>query len=427
MDSDLSSTVEQANQESFERICAAQPFLVDVVELREFGATPHDRFLTHSGPPITWDRMSGAQKGAIVAAARFEGWASDPDEVDKLLAHDAIGLIPNHHLNGVGPMAGVFSPSMKVFVVQDRTSGKRAYSGIEFDALYGAYDDEAIEELRLWHGVLYPAIGRAVREAGGLALKPLMAKALTMGDELHSRQTASSALLATTLIPWVLRTSRGDDLSRTVDVLAGAELTFLPLSMAACKVSLLAADGVSRSTVVTTMARNGTDFGIRVSGLGDTWFTAPAPVVETTFFQGFGPADAGLDIGDSAITETGGLGACALAGAPAISELVGGKVADLRAISLRMRDITVGLNPSYAIAALDGAGTATGIDVRKVVQSSVAPTIDTATAHREPGHRIIGAGISHAPLVCFTQALDAWFDTYLDAGDDPARKGESRA
>jgi hypothetical protein len=408
---EIAQRVEAANREALRRITAAQPALVDVMPVHQFDQRLSGRVVTHSGPPVTWQRMSGAQRGAVIAAALYEGWAADPSQAQHMAAGGEIELIPNHDRDGVGGMAGVLSPSMGMLVVEDRVSGKCTYSCYEYDSFFGAYDAAALDDLRQWNDTHLPTIGRAVRALGGLPLKPLMQQALTMGDELHCRQTAASSLLANRLTSAIARTSPGE--TGTIELLASNDLTFLPLSMAACKVALLAAEEVPLSTLVTVMCRNGTDFGIRISGLGRRWFVAPATVIATKFLPGFGPDDAGLDMGDSVITETAGLGAFAFAAAPAITDLVGGHLEDLAAISLEMREITAGRHPDFRIPQLGGEGTATGIDIHKVIRTGVAPFVDTATAHREPGHRIIGAGLSRPPIACFQQALEAWLERYV--------------
>ena len=396
-----------ANREALARILAAQPVLTDVIPLRAFDPTLTGRVLTHAGPPVTWQRMAGAQRGAAIAAVLHEGWADTPADAGRLLASGRVRLTPNHHHDGVGGMAGVLSPSMLVYVVRDRTSGRSAYSVHEYDAVFGAYDDAALDELRRWDTRYLPVIGRAVRHLGGLELKPLMAQALTMGDELHCRQTASSSVLANRLAPAIVRTSSASDAAATLELLASAPyLTFLPLAMAASKVALLAATDVPRSTVVTVIARNGTEVGIRVSGTGRRWYTAPAPLIRTVFFDGYGPRDAGRDLGDSAITETGGLGAFAGAAAPALSSELGLRPDEFAGFSRTMARISVGRHRDLTIPQL-GMGPPVGIDVNRVVQTGITPVIATAVAHREPGHRIIGLGVSRVPRACFEQAAIA--------------------
>lgn len=400
--------IEQANKEALDRMLAVQPVLVDVKKLSQLRPNITGRTLTHSGPPITWDRMCGAQKGAVTAACIFEGWAKDAETVEALAASGMIKFIPNHELDGVGPMGGVISPNMHVFVVEDVKTGRTAYSSIEYDSFFGAYDNEAVEELNNYNNIYYPAIKRALKEMGGLNLKPLMTQALCMGDELHSRQVAASSLFAKALSSYIVKTSSVEDASMTLAELAKNELTFLPLSMAASKVTTMAAQGVPYSTIVTTMSRNGIEFGIRVSSLDGEWYTAPSPLVDSVYFPGYNKSDAGFDIGDSAITETNGLGGFVFAAAPAITGLVNATPQQLVEYTLEMRKITVGRNPSFGIPVLGFEGTAYGIDIRKVVQTGIAPIIDTATAHKDPGHRIIGAGMTRAPLGCFEKAINAW-------------------
>lgn len=414
--------VEAANAAALRSMLAVQPMWVSVMRLDELFPDLPPMTLTHAGPPVTWGRMSGAQRGSVVAAALYEGWAQDPAAAVQLAQDDRLSLMPNHDLGGVGPMAGVLSPSMHVFVVQDRVSGRRSYSSIEYDALFGCWDERAIDELRQWNDCFYPALGRALGPLGQVDLIQLMAQALMMGDELHSRQTASSALLLRALASSITSENPQAAAVATLSELASNEVTFLPLAMAAAKLIASAAEGVPFSTIVTTMARNGTEFGIRTSGTGSTWFTAPAPRIEGVYFPGYREEDAGLDMGDSAITETVGLGAFVTAAAPGIAGLVGGSHGELVARSAEMSQITAGRNPALAVPQWDLAGVMLGIDIRRVVQTGVLPIIDTATAHRESGHRMIGAGVSRAPAACFTQALDAWFDMNLT--DGPAERDQ---
>ena len=408
MSENIVEKIEQANRKVLDSMLAVQPILTDVKKLSELKSIVTGMTLTHSGPPITWERMSGSQRGAVVAACIFEGWAKDNEAAESLASSEMIKFIPNHELDGVGPMGGVMSPNMNVFVVEDAKTGQAAYSSIEYDSFFGAFDEEAIKELNDWNNIYYPAIKRALTEMGGIHLKPLMTQALAMGDELHSRQVAASSLFAKMLSPYIVKTSDMEDASMTLAELAKNELTFLPLAMAASKVTTMAGQGIPYSTVVTTMSRNGVEFGIRVSSLDGEWFTAPSPHVDGVYFPGYSKADAGSDVGDSAITETNGLGGFVFAAAPAITGLVNATPQQLVEFTLEMRKITIGRNPSFGIPVLGFEGTAYGIDIRKVVQTGIAPIIDTATAHKDPGHRIVGAGMTRAPLSCFEKALNAW-------------------
>ena len=408
----LKERIEAANKEVIDKMLDSQPVLIDVMKLKEFNPTINGMTLTHSGPPVKFEDMSGAQVGAVIAACIYEKWAKNETEAISLAKSDQIHFSPNHEFDGVGPMAGVLSPNMNVFVVEDRKTKLRSYSSIEYDVLFGAYDDDAIDEVRRWNDIYYPAIKNALAEMKGIELKPLMTQALSMGDELHSRQVASSSLFAKILAGSITSTNDKEVAVKTLKELSSNELTFLPIVMAACKVTSMNVGLVPYSTIVTVMARNGTEFGIKVSGLGNKWFTAPAQPIETMFFPGFSEADAGRDIGDSVIAETNGLGGFAFAAAPAIAGLVNARFNELVDYSLEMRKICFGRNQSYGIPYLDYDGTAVGIDIRKVLQTNIVPILDTATAHKEPGHRIIGAGIVKPPLACFEKALEAWFNEY---------------
>jgi hypothetical protein len=274
-----------------------------------------------------------------------------------------------------------------------------------------------LERLRWMAAVLGPVLGAALRKLGPVEVKPLIAQALHMGDEVHNRNVAASSLLLRRLLPGLLDSGTPSHaVAEVVRFINSNDHFFLNISMAACKAMLGAAHGVAHSTLVTTMARNGVETGIRVSGTGDAWFTAPAPIIDGLYFPGYGLADAAADIGDSAITETAGLGAFAMAAAPAIVKFVGGTVADAEASTRRMRAITLGTNPAFTIPSLDFAGTPAGIDVRKVVDRGIVPSINTGIAHREAGVGQIGAGLSHAPLACFVKALAALAERDATAG-----------
>jgi hypothetical protein len=354
-------------------------------------------------------------QGAIVGAMLYEGWARDAEAADALARSGEIEFAPCHHHGAVGPMAGIISPSMPVWVVANAEHGNRAFcnlnEGLGKVLRFGANGPEVISRLRWLAEVLAPALAGALETLGGLELKPLIAQALHMGDEVHNRNVAASSLLLKRLAPALLRTGVPPaEIAAVVDFIAGNDHFFLNLSMAACKAMLDAAAGVPGSSLVTAMARNGVEFGIRLSGTGDAWFTAPAPVVDGLLFPGYTAADAAPDLGDSAITETAGLGGFAMAAAPAIVQFVGGSPADAIANTQEMSHITLGRNRAFTLPALDFTGTPAGIDARKVVDTGIAPVINTGIAHRQAGVGQIGAGITRAPLACFAKAIAALAD-----------------
>lgn len=416
---DIRERIEEANKEAARRMIAGDPVLVDVAPAREVipAFSANARLILHSGPPVSWERMSGAQKGSAVAIALFEGWAKTPEEAWELLASGAVKFEPNHHHRAVGPMAGTISPSLPVFVVENRAFGNRAFCRpVEDRQQFGDYGPEALETLRRWRDLFGPALRAALRVCGGLSLKPLIARALEMGDELHNRQVAASSLLANAFtIPLIEAGLPKEQLLATLRLLLNHPVFFLGPAMAAAKSIADPARDIPYSTLVVAMARNGTEFGIQVSGLGHEWFTAPAPPVQGILFPGYKPEDAGLDMGDSAITETVGWGAFVLGGAPGILNLVGGTVAQAMAYTREMREITVAVHTEYRIPALDFQGIALGIDIRRVVRTGITPIIDTAIAHKNPGYPKIGAGLVRAPLECFKEALLRFAEKYAVA------------
>ena len=411
---DTKQKIEAANATVIERLVAGDPTLVDIRPAGDVVPGLEDRMLLHSGPPIEWERMCGAQRGSALGLALYEGWAKTPEEAERLFARGAIRLEPNHHHDSVGPMAGTTSRSLPVFVVENRSFGNRAYCRVvEPRQQFGDYGAEALETLRLWTDRWSPAIRAGLRRLDGLPLKPIVAKAIQMGDELHNRPVAASSLFANAMAAPMLEAGVPQkQLAHTLRYLGGHELFFLGLAMASAKSIVMPVADVPFSTIVTTMARNGTEFGIRVAGLGEAWFTAPAPRIDGLMLPGYRAEDAGLDMGDSAIIETVGWGAFVLGGAPGILSLVGGTPEQALQISRDMREITAAEHPVYRVPALGFAGAPIGIDIRKVLRTDIVPVIDTAMAHREPGHPIIGAGLVRAPLDCFKQALVAFARTY---------------
>ena len=404
--------VEEANAVAFGRFASAQPVLVDIAPARDVlpGMAGGRRIILHAGPPIAWPKMCGPMQGAILGAAVLEGWANSVDAAAHLVEKGAIDLEPCHHHGAVGPMAGIVSPSMPLWVVENKAHGNRAYSnfneGLGKVLRFGANGAEVVDRLRWIASDLAPALRATLARTGGIELMPLMAQALNMGDEVHNRNAAASGLLLKKLVPALLASGAPTaDIAAVAGFIAGNDHFFLNLSMAACKAMLDAASGVAGSSLVTAMCRNGVDFGIRTSGTGDEWFTAPAPVVNGLYFPGYSIADAAPDLGDSAITETAGVGGFAMAAAPAIVKFVGGTPQDAIANTLAMTHITLGRNNAFTLPALNFGGTPAGIDTRKVVDTGILPVINTGIAHREAGIGQIGAGVTRAPLACFTQAV----------------------
>lgn len=416
-----------ANEAAFERMVDSQ------AEWTRVGVADKEipgfdgQMLLHAGPPVTWDRMSGPQQGAVVGAAIYEGWASTPEEAKSLASAGEFRFAPCHEHDAVGPMAGIVSPSMPVAVVQNPVHGNTAYvtfnEGLGKVLRYGAYGEEVVEHLDWMEQTMAPVLSETLDEHGSVNLTHISAQALQMGDEVHNRNMAATSLLVRELAP----TMAAVDAPGTAEMFSFLEDNdhfFLNLSMGACKLAADAAADIPWSTVVTAMSRNGTDFGLRVSGLGGQWFTAEAPVVDGLFFPEYDAEDANPDIGDSSITETTGVGGFAMAGSPGITQFVGGTPEDARQFTREMYSITVGENPGYSIPGLDFRGTPTGIDIVQVLATSTAPIINTGIAHREPGVGMIGAGITRAPMACFIDALDTFAETYISAAEAPTQVDE---
>jgi hypothetical protein len=411
---EIKQKIEQANQLAFKKLTDADPVLVDIAPAIEVIPGLEDKMVLHSGPPITWEKMCGAQRGAIIGEVLFERWATTAEEAVKLLASGKIKLEPNHHHQTVGPMAGTISANSWVFVVENKTFGNKAFCRqVEGMQQFGDYGEKALDGLRSWRDIFAPSLRAALRTEGELPLKSIITQALQMGDELHNRHSASSALFGNTMAIGLAKAGLPlDKHIPTLYLLKHHNLIFLGLAMAAGKAIADPARDVDYSTMVTAMCRNGVEFGIRVSGLGDEWFTAPSPLVNGLYVPGFSEKDAGLDMGDSAITETVGWGGFVLGGATGILSLVGGTPEEALAYSREMRNITIGVHPTYKMPIFGFEGTPTGIDIRKVVQTNSAPIIDTAIAHKDPGYPKIGAGLVRAPIECFKKALIAFSQKY---------------
>jgi len=404
-----SERVEKANDEVLTRILAADPVLVGVGRagalIPELETEP---LVLHAGPPIAWNEMCGPLRGAVCGAIVFEGWAADLAAAEALAAGGGVRFAPNHHHGAVGPMAGVTTRSMPQLVVENRAYGNRALctlnEGLGKVLRFGGNDAEVLARLAWLRDEFAPLLDQALQEAGGVALGPLIARGLAMGDEMHQRNVACTSLLLRALSPFIA--AGGKSSVKAFEFIAGNDQFFLNVAMAMGKCMLDPAQGVARSSIVTAMCRNGTEFGIRVAGRGEQWFSAPVEMPQGLYFPGYSAADANPDIGDSAILESAGLGAFAMAAAPAVAGFVGaGGFREALATSRAMAEICAARNPRWPIPALEFAGTPCGIDVRRVVETGIAPAINTGIAHRRAGVGQVGAGIARAPLACFEKAL----------------------
>jgi len=410
----------KANREAVERILASRPVLVGIRPAREVVPGMNERLFLHSGPPIQWSKMCGPVKGAAAGAMVYEGVANSVDKAFQRLDDGEIQFSPTHHHRAVSPMAGIVSPSMPVFVVRNKTFGNEAYCPINEGVgrvktlRFGANDAEVIQRLHWMEEKLAPALDQACKTLGEIDLKLTMAEALRRGDECHNRNKSATAIFFRTITPALLDSELDKKaISSVLGFVGGNDHFFLNLSMAASKATMDSAHDIPSSTVVTAMTTNGVEFGIRVSGLGDEWFTAPAPYqTRGKLFEGYSRKDANPVFGDSYISEPAGIGAFAMAASPAISEFVGSTPSFGIQLTRRMYKITLAKHTEFRIPYLNYEGTPTGICLEKVVRTGIPPVVNTGVAHNMPGIGQIGAGIAKAPMACFRRAARRFKEKY---------------
>ncbi|HID52242.1 MAG TPA: DUF1116 domain-containing protein [Anaerolineae bacterium] len=410
--------IDQANKTAVARMMEARPILKSIDTALDVIPGMRENLLLHAGPPITWERASGPMRGAIVGALIYEGLAADWADAEHLVKSGEIDLEPCHEHSSVGPMAGVTSASMKVYVLENVTHGNTAYCNLNEGygkvLRYGAYSEDVLAKLRWMNELMGPMLAEALdKSEDGLDIRALLAESLHMGDEGHNRNKAGSIIFATKLAPLIAQTGYSDEeKAKVLQFLGDNALSVLNPVMGACKAMADAAHGVEGSTLMTTMARNGTDLGIRVSGLGNQWFTGPVGQPRGLYFSGFTAEDASGDIGDSTITETVGIGAFAMAAAPAIVTFISGNAQDALNATMEMYEITLAENSHFTIPYLDFKGTPTGVDIRKVIELGITPRINTGIAHKDAGVGQVGAGLVRPPMNVFEEALIAYAGQY---------------
>ena len=406
--------IDEANEEACRRIKQGRAVLVGMGLAKDVIPGFHDKLFLHAGPPITWDRMCGPTRAAIIGSLIYEGMAKDEAEAEKMAEAGAVEFAPCHHYAAVGPMAGVISPSMPVFIIENTAFGNKAYSnfneGLGKVLRYGGLGPDVYARLKWMKKVLYPVLKSALKTIpDGIDIKSIIAQALHMGDECHNRNRAATSLLLRAFAPALARTSKdSESLAQVLEFIDKNDHFFLNLSMAAGKAMLMPAEGIEGSTIMTVMARNGTDIGIRIAGMPNTWFPAPAGIVRGLYFPGFTEDDANPDIGDSTITETAGYGGFAMAAAPAIVKFIGGTPDMAVQNTLEMYEITFEEHDSFTIPFLNFRGTPLGVDIRKVMETGILPQINTGISHKKPGVGGIGAGVLRASDKCFKDAFEAF-------------------
>ena len=407
----IAQNINEGNMRAIDKILASEPVLTDVERALDVIPGMTSQTILHSGPPISWRRMCNPMKRAVRGVLIFEGLAHDDAEAEKLMKSKKITLSPNHHHDAVGPMTGIISPSMPVIVTKDQRHGKTVFSTFNEGGgrvlWFGSVSEETIERLKFIRDVFGPAIKKVLGKTGGLPIWSVLAQGIQMGDECHNRHASSTNIFLKAIVEplFSLRLPKKQAF-QVYRFIAGNSHFFLNITMTGCKLAMDSSRDIENSTIVTAMSRNGTDFGVRVSGLGDKWFTAPAPyLMDALYNPGYGPKDGAPDIGDSSIIETMGLGGFAIAAAPSMASFAGGGYQESVHITKQMGQITQAKNSKFGIPSLDFEGTPTGIDIRKVVETGILPSINSAVVHRSSGAGQIGAGIVHAPYECFTKAI----------------------
>jgi hypothetical protein len=409
--------IDKANEEAVSRVLAAKPTVVGIGVARDVVPGMRKNLILHAGPPVTWETMCGPMRGAVMGGLLYEGLAKDAGEAARLAASGEIDFEPCHHHASVGPMAGVMTSDMPVWILENKAFGNRAFctlnEGLGKVLRYGAYSEEVLVRLRWMRDELAPVLSGALGLHGPIDMKTVIAQILQMGDDGHNRNRAGTSLIIRELAPYIVLLDKPrEGLSNALAFMNANDHFFLNLTMPSAKCSLDPAMGIEGSSMIVAMARNGTEFGIRVSGLGERWFTGPAGMVKGLYLPGFSAADAARDIGDSVITETSGIGGFAMAAAPAIVKFVGGSPQDALDITRRMYEICITENDAYQIPSLNFRGTPTGIDVRKVVETGILPAINTGIAHKEPGIGMVGAGLVKPPEKAFRDAVVAFAQKY---------------
>lgn len=418
----VANKIKQANKEAVDKLQSAQPTLIGIGTAGKNLPGMTKKTVLHAGPPVTWDKMSGPLRGAVIGGLIYEGLASNEEEAIALAKSGEITFDSCHHRGAVGPMAGVTTYSMPVWIVENKTFGNLAYctfnEGLGKVLRYGAYGEEVLTRLKWMEEVLAPVLTEALELSGEIDLKTMIAQVIQMGDEGHNRNKAGTSLLIRELAPYIVSTNfSNEDKAEVLKFMHSNDHFFLNLTMPAAKCSLEPMKDVKYSTLVYTMARNGTEFGIRVAGLGDKWFTGPAEIIDGLYFPGYSTADANPDIGDSAITETLGIGGFAMAAAIPIVQFVGGTPQDAVNYSKSMYEITETENDAYKIPILDFRGSATGIDIQKVIETGIRPIINTGVAHKDAGVGQVGAGLVNPPMKCFEDALESYVTMLEEAGE----------
>lgn len=411
MEKDIRQEIETANKEAVRRIDSAEPILIDVKPAIEAIPSMTKRTILHAGPPIEWRDMCVPMRNGIICGVLFEDLAESPEEAEEMVEAGEIELSPCHEHMAVGGMAGITTASTPVSVVKNQIYGNEAYchlhEGYPNKCIhFGSIEyDEIIAHARWMRDVLVPILRAGMKGMGGLNVKNIFAQALQTGlDDLHGRFAVANSIMIKKIIPHITKADLdNEEASQSFDFLQKSDTFFLHIGMAACRAMIDPAKNIEYSTVTTTFCRNGIEFGVRVSSLGDNWFTGPADVIRGPAFPGYRQEDSCLDIGDSSIVEVIGFGGMFQPTGMRLSETIN----HIREI----RQIASGESKYFLLPLINYEGLPIGFDIRKIVETGIQPIINTAMAHKVRGGRI-GIGTTKAPMECFTKALEAFSERY---------------
>jgi hypothetical protein len=389
------------NALALDRIIRTEPVLTGLARASDaLKLTQHE--LGHAGPPFeSTAAIPRMMLNALAGAAVHERWAGDIAQARTMIFEGSIRLRANHDLGTVSPMAGIVRPNQMLLRVENR-----AGSGITYATLaesgrqalrFGVYDEAVAAGLRWLDDTLAPALARALPKAG-LPVLPLVADGVALGDDVHQRNIGGMMAF--------IRAMPELDAACRAWLFANPQ-HFLNYAMASAKLALDQADGVVGSSIVTAIARNGVDCGIRVAGAGKQWFTAPAVIPVGGFFPPFTWRDAQADLGDSSIVEAYGLGGAIAHASPEIARTMGRDWDEAIEAGRAARKFFIGRHPLIAPALCGNEGAGLGLDAARVVRAQRPLRIHTGIGHSDGQTGWVGVGVAEAPVACFAAAIAA--------------------